>query len=50
MFLATLCTGEPSFVIDEGRFLPGPHTLDVTITTDFGQTLAIPPITFVIEG
>ena len=43
--------GGPNFVIDETRFSPGLHLLDITITTLFGQTLiVVPSIVFFIEG
>ena len=46
-----LCAGEPNFMINATRFTPGEHSLDVTITTMFGQELrVVPSIMFTIIG
>ena len=44
-----LFLGEYNFDIDVSRFTPGPHTLDITISTLFGQVLPVPHLLFVIE-
>ena len=41
--------GGPNFGVD-GRLAIGVHTLDITISTEFGQVLRVLPLTIVIPG
>ena len=41
--------GGPNFEIDTDRFVPGPHTLDITVSTLFGQSFTR-SIFFIVEG
>ena len=41
--------GESNFVINGSSFTPGPHTLDITISTLEAQVLSVPSLVFIIE-
>ena len=42
--------GGPNFGVDDGRLAIGVHTLDITISTEFGQVLRVLPLTIIIPG
>ena len=42
--------GNSSFTIDQTRFTPGRHTLDITAETPFDQILVLATISFFIQG
>ena len=42
--------GGPDFVADDARLAVGTHSLDITISTEFGQSLPVPTLSIFIPG
>ena len=49
-FAIIFSVGDSIFAIDLARFTPGRHSLDITISSDFGQDLIVPTLSFSIPG
>jgi hypothetical protein len=50
-YQSLLCDlGGPNFIADDVRLAVGVHSLDITISTEFGQVLRVPPLEIMIPG